>query len=90
MRLFCAIVEKEAPGLAEGIATAVQATCYGDPSSDCLLLLQHCGLHSAAASVTVRNPPPVPPYTELSACAYTCRQNESACTNSCTFCYYTA
>lgn len=71
VRLSCAIVEKEAPGLAEGVATTVQATCYGDPSSDCLLLLQHCGLHSAAASVTVRTPPSLPPiHRAFCMCVY--------------------
>ncbi len=41
-------------GGAGGVAMAVQATCYGDPSSDCVLLLQHRGIRSAVASVTVR------------------------------------
>lgn len=39
---------------------AVQATCYGDPSSDCVLLLQHRGIqsakHSAAAAAAALTP----------------------------------
>ena len=45
---------------AGGVAMAVQATCCGDPPSDFMLLLQHSGLRSVAASVTVR-PAAVPP-----------------------------
>lgn len=47
-------------GGAGGVAMAVQATCYGDPSSDCVLLLQHRGIqsakHSAAAAAAALTP----------------------------------